>query len=124
MDSVTIIVAALGAGAAAGLSDTTATAVKDAYTQLKELVAARMAGSNAAEVALAGYQNDPDTWEAPLTKALLEMGTGADTELLEAAQTVLRLLGRQPTSKYRTTVHDSYAFQIGDHGEQVNHFGQ
>ncbi|URM99192.1 hypothetical protein LUW76_35405 [Actinomadura madurae] len=124
MEPVTVIVAALSAGAAAGLGDTTADAVRDAYGKLRELVAARLAGGGAAEVALAEHQNDPDTWEAPLARALLDRGVEGDTEVLAAARAVLELLGHGRVAEYNVTVTGSQGVQVGDNARQVNHFGQ
>ena len=44
MDPITLIVAALAAGAAAGLGDTASQAIKDAYAGLKGLIKRRFAG--------------------------------------------------------------------------------
>ena len=41
MDPITLIVAALAAGAAVGLKDTTSSAVRDAYAGLKAMVTKR-----------------------------------------------------------------------------------
>ncbi|WP_433229662.1 hypothetical protein [Actinomadura formosensis] len=122
MDAVTAVVAALGAGAAAGLSDTTAAAVKDAYTRLKELAAARVAGNSAAELVLARHEYDP-AWKVLLAEALLDNGADNDAELLEAAQRVLGLLAEGRTAKYNVVANDSQGVQVGDHGRQRNRFG-
>ena len=39
---------------------------------LKKLVARRLAGGPAAELALAEHEQDPETWKAQLRKALTE----------------------------------------------------
>ncbi len=62
MDPVTLIQAALAAGAVAGVGESATAAVKDAYTGLRGLVARRLAGKPSAEVALAEHEQDPDTW--------------------------------------------------------------
>ncbi len=62
VDPVTLIQAALAAGAVAGVGESATAAVKDAYTGLRGLVARRLAGKPSAEVALAEHEQDPDTW--------------------------------------------------------------
>src|SRR5690349_23355356 len=55
MDPVTVVVSALAAGAATGLTDTVATAVKDAYAGLKRLLTRRYE-----DVDLAPVEKKPD----------------------------------------------------------------
>ena len=52
MDPISLIIAALAAGAIAGVKDTAGQAVKDAYAGLKALVHRRFAGNRDAEAAL------------------------------------------------------------------------
>ncbi|BEP13413.1 hypothetical protein acdb102_17240 [Acidothermaceae bacterium B102] len=92
MDPVTLIVAALAAGAGTGLKDTTAQAVKDAYAGLKALVLRRVHDTPAGEVAVVEHEKDPDTWSAPLAKTLATSGAGQDGELVAAAQRLMELL--------------------------------
>ncbi|MFC0036800.1 hypothetical protein [Actinomadura rayongensis] len=120
MDPVTIIVAALTAGATAGLKDTAASAVTDSYARLKDLVGARLSGGRTGEVALAEHESDPDTWSAPLAKALLESGADADPAVLEAARHLLALVGEDaaPGAKYNVDVSRARVVYVGDHGYQ------
>jgi hypothetical protein len=54
MDPVSLVVAALAAGAASGVGETASDAVRDAYAGLKELVRARLRGAGpGAEVVVA-----------------------------------------------------------------------
>jgi hypothetical protein len=92
MDPVTLIVAALAAGASTGLTDTVAQAIKDAYAGLKALVLRRVKDTPAGEVAVVEHEKDPDTWSAPLAKTLTAAGAARDTQLVQAAQRLLQLL--------------------------------
>jgi hypothetical protein len=64
----------LAAGAAAAAKDTASQAIKDAYSGLKERVQQYFAGKQHAEVALEGYEQDADTWQKPLQKAMEASG--------------------------------------------------
>jgi hypothetical protein len=86
VDPVTIIVAAVALGASAGLKDTAATAVKDAYAGLKRLIVDRYE-----RVDLAPVESKPDSENkrGSLAEDLAEAGAGTDGELLEAARAVI-----------------------------------
>jgi hypothetical protein len=124
MDPVTLIVAALTAGAAAGVGDTAAAVVKDSYQGLKDLVSARFSGKESAEVALAEHEADPQTWQAPLTKELLQTGADTDPSVIEAAQQLMALLDKAGSSggKYAIDLRGAQGAQVGDHNRQLNQF--
>jgi hypothetical protein len=92
MDPVTLIVAALAAGASAGVTDTAAQVVKDAYAGLKALVLRRVKDTPAGEVAVLEHEKDPEVWSAPLAKTLTTTGADRDPELVAAAQRLMELL--------------------------------
>ena len=81
MDPVTLIITALTAGAAAGGQSVVTDAIKDAYAGLKVLIKRKFAGKPSAEVALTEHENDPQTWQAPLKKALLQEHLDQDAEI-------------------------------------------
>ncbi|MGY1668951.1 hypothetical protein [Geodermatophilus sp. SYSU D00696] len=91
MDPVTLIVAALAAGASAGVTDTVSQGIKDAYAGLKTLVLRRVKDVPAGEVAVVEHAKDPDTWAAPLAKKLSDAGAGTDPRVIEAATRLLQL---------------------------------
>jgi hypothetical protein len=76
MDPITLIVAALAAGASAGtldaLKDDVRGLVKAAYAKLSGLARRCIADQSGAELVLAKHETDPQTWEAPLAMMLTE----------------------------------------------------
>jgi hypothetical protein len=92
VDPVTLIVAALVAGAAAGLKDTASSAVKEAYDGLKGLVQRKLAGRPAGELVLAQYEQAPQVWDKPLAQELTAVGAGDDAALVTAAQALMQLV--------------------------------
>jgi hypothetical protein len=96
IDPISLIVAALAAGAAAAAKDTASQAVKDAYNGLKALIHKRFAGRPEASVALTQHELAPQVWQAPLKDSLDKTGAANDPIILEAARrldTVLRQEG-------------------------------
>ena len=124
MDPVTLIVTALAAGAAQGLTDAATTAVRDAYQSLKTKVAARLVGTPTQEIILAEHAKDPDTWKAPLTAALTDTGAVTDPTVVEAAQRLMALLDNAGTrtGKYTVDLRGAQGVQVGDHNTQTNTF--
>ena len=103
MDPITLIVTALAAGAALGVSDTASSAVKDAYAGLKALVKKQFRGKADAELVLAKHEQASETWRAPLVAELGEAGADRDTELLAAAQALMGLIDAAGTQAGKYT---------------------
>ena len=124
MEPITLILGALAAGALAGVKDSATGAVKDAYAGLKRLVAAHFAGKPTAELALAEHAADPDTWQAPLAKALAETGTDADPAVIEAARRLMELVDQAGAraGKYHVDLRGAQGVQVGDYSQQHNVF--
>jgi hypothetical protein len=91
MDPVTLILTALAAGAAAGAQDTISSAMKDAYVALKTFIARKFIDKPEAEVALAQHEQDPDTWEKPLKKALSSVQADHDQQIIQAAEKLMTI---------------------------------
>ena len=120
MDPVTLILTALAAGAASGTTEVATAAVRDAYDGLKRLVKARLAGRVPAEVALAEYEADPQTWQAPLTRELELAGADDDADLVERARRLLELVEQ---ARPGIDLRGAQGVQVGDHNQQINRFG-
>jgi hypothetical protein len=128
MDPITLIIAALAAGASTGaidsLKDDAKEAAKTAYGKLRALVQRRFSGNARAENALADHQDEPETYEKPLAKQLTDSGAAKDEELLKAAQAVMDLVDPKgaETGKYSVKISGSKGVQVGDHNTQTNTF--
>jgi len=111
MDPVTLIVAALVAGAAAGLKDTASSAIKDAYDGLKGLVRRRLADRPGGELVLDRHEQDPQVWDKPLAQELTAAGAGDDPALVTAAQALMQLVDAAGSAagKYEVSASDHAA---------------
>jgi hypothetical protein len=120
-----LIVAGLAAGAAAGISDTTSTAIRDCYVRLRELLGRRLAGGGASAVlSLDTGQTDPGVWRARLAAELAAAGADVDGRILASAGELLALLDPAGTraGKYIVDLHGARGVQVGDHNIQTNTF--
>ncbi|HBY96210.1 MAG: hypothetical protein M5U01_39685 [Ardenticatenaceae bacterium] len=119
MDPVSLILAALVAGVAAGATDTASQAIKDGYAGLKDLIKKRLADKPQGEMVLAEYEKDPETWEKPLRKSLIETGADQDERIVRQAQQVLALINPQQAAqgKYNIQITHSSGFAIGDNAQ-------
>jgi hypothetical protein len=128
MDPITLIVAALVAGAATGaldeMKDGAKAGIKAAYAKLRNLAGKRVAGDQGAEAALAEIEADPDTWKAPLTAKLTQLGAADDADLIAAAKAFMGLIDEAGAraGKYNVTVSNSKGVQVGDGNTQFNKF--
>jgi hypothetical protein len=97
MDPVTLVVVALAAGAAAGLRDTAADAVKQAYSALLAVVKRRYPGADIASV-----EESPESEEirGNLVRELQAAGAEPGPDVLEPAWTVLRALEDQDPGRF------------------------
>ncbi len=126
MDPVSVVLAALAAGATAAAKDTASQAVKDAYAGLKALVKKRFDRKPQAEMTLVEYEKDTDTWEKPLQKSLVETGADQDEAIVQQAQLLLKLINPQQASqgKYNVQIGEGKGIVIGDGARVEQHFGK
>jgi hypothetical protein len=117
MDPLSLIVAALAAGAAAAAKDTAGAAIRDGYQGLKALIRKRLAADPAASVVLQEHEKDPDTYDAPLRKKLAAAALEQDQEILLAARQVLEQstpsVGAAPVMIHQTISNVKYAATSG-----------
>ena len=125
MDPVTLIITALTAGAAAGSQSVVTDAIKDAYAGLKALIKRKFSGKSSAEVVLVEHESDPETWQAPLKKIVIQEHLDQDTEILQAAQALLDQIQAQPGGKHYTqSIVGNYNAQVQGSGSasvNINH---
>jgi hypothetical protein len=117
MDPVSLIVAALAAGASAALKDTATEAIKDAYNGLKSLLKRKLGNEPAAQVAIDEHEKAPEVWEKPLENELGRSGVADNEEVVRSAQELLALVdpvGAQ-RGKYNVTVSGGKGVVVGDH---------
>jgi|ERR1017187_5733021 hypothetical protein len=124
MDPITLIVTALAAGAALGVTDVASSAVKDAHAGLKALVKKRFGGRPDAELVLTKHEKAAETWRAPLRAELAEAGADRDPDLVAAAQALMNLVDEAGAraGKYTVDVRGARGVQVGDHNRQDNVF--
>ena len=124
MDPVSLVLNALTSGAAQGIADSVSDAVKITYGKLKQLVTAKFAGSKPAELALEEHAADPETWQAPLSKALTTSGAATDDAIIQTAQQLMALLDPVGWSqgKYQVDIRGGQGVQVGDGNQQFNTF--
>jgi hypothetical protein len=116
VDPITLIVAALAAGAVLGVQGTASTMVSDAYAGLKALVVRRLSGRPDAELVLTGHERSPETFRGLLMAELVQAGADHDADLIAAAKTLLDLAdeaGGGPR-KYTVDARGAKSVQIGD----------
>lgn len=97
MDPVTLIVAALVAGAVSSAEGVADQSLKDAYAGLKSLVKKCFGDRRAADVVLEEHEKDPETYQAPLEKHLRESGAAQDAQVREAAKKLLAVADPEGT---------------------------
>lgn len=124
MEPVSLIVAALAAGAVAGAQGTATEVVKDAYAGLRVLVRQMLSGKPGGEVALEQDEVKPEQWAGALEAELAQAGAGNDQVVVEAAQRLMTLLDAAGAraGKYIVDARDSQGVQVGDYSTQANTF--
>jgi len=125
VEPVSLIVTALVAGAAKGGGDAVTEGVKDAYAELKAVIARRFAERPPAQAALAEIEtqaaeqggdqvNAP--WRTVLEGEIVRSGADGDADLLARAQALMELLDAAGARAGRYTVdaRGSQGAVIGD----------
>lgn len=126
MDPVSLIEGALVAGAAASAKDTAGEAVKDAYTALKTVLSRLFVDKPKAQVILDEHETDPQTYEKPLKKLLIEAHADQNADLLAAAERVMTLIQPQQIGLGKFTIQNTGTVQgqtIGDQNTITQNFG-
>jgi hypothetical protein len=91
VDRVALIVGALIAGTAAAASPGAATAVQDALDALQALLRARLSDVRT-EFTLNRWEENPEQWRRAISELLAETKLDRDTEVVAAAQRIMRLV--------------------------------
>ena len=101
MEPVTLILSALAAGAAKATGD----AAPDGYKALKELIKRKFASKPQAEIVLEEHEKDPQTYEVPLKKKLVEADVDKDEEIIKKAQELLKLAKPQEAAQGKYNIN-------------------
>lgn len=127
MDSITLLVTALAAGAGAALNVTATEVVKDAYAELKVLITQKIGGGDSAKTILEQYVEKPLIWEGPLKEELKTSGAAEDETILAAAQKLMGHVDPDSAAQGKYNVHILGGGQgviIGDDAKVTMHFEQ
>lgn len=126
MDGISLIIAALIAGAEKAAGKTVENAATDAYNILKALIKHKFAGDKKAEFVLEEHEIDPETYEAPLKKKLAEAEVDKDEKIIKAAQELLKQVKTEESAavgKFKVEFQGEVkGIQMGDHDRQTNTF--
>lgn len=125
MDPVSLILAALLAGATESARAAAGAAVQDAYAGLRDAIKRRLAGSPPAAAAVEEYVQDPDSWRPALETYLRKAEVHKDDKVLQAAEKVLTATDPEGAraGKYHVTLTGARGAQVGDGNTQTNYFG-
>jgi hypothetical protein len=115
VDPISLIVAAVAAGAAAGLKDSAADAVRQAYAGLKRLLLER----HGVDVGAVERKPDSEAKQASLKEDLTDTGAADDVELRDAARRLIEAVAEHDPAAARAVGVDledvSAAFiRVGD----------
>ncbi|MCC5644002.1 hypothetical protein LC607_13805 [Nostoc sp. CHAB 5824] len=129
MEPISIIIAALGAGAIAAAKDTAGTAVKDTYQGLKTLIKQRFANQGKEDdsniVDKHEKKLDSEAVKALLKEELINLGVDKDAEIIQLAQELLKQEKPEESAagKYNTVFQGEVkGIQVGDSNTQTNTF--
>ncbi|MFI6332866.1 hypothetical protein ACIBBG_31740 [Micromonospora chersina] len=113
MSGVELIVAALAAGASAGVTNTATAAVQDAYAGLKKALRGWFGGSEGAWQMLQADETQPDVWRARLGDQLIASGASENAEILAAARRLLAAADPPTAKAFNINVETNHG-AVGD----------
>jgi hypothetical protein len=106
VEVIEVVVAALAAGASAGLTNAGTAAVQDAYAALKKLLKPWVRGE--ARAALDTDETDEGVWRARLGEELKASGAAEDEQVLAAAKQLLALADPEKAKTFHISVGTNY----------------
>ncbi|MFE0178781.1 hypothetical protein ACFWZ2_41405 [Streptomyces sp. NPDC059002] len=125
MTGLEAIVAALVAGASAGVAESAGQAVREAYARLRLAVQQRLSRAEGPSIeVLTAEGTEPAVWAARLTEALAAAGVDRDESVVAAARELLAHIDRAGARADVNAVdaRNARGVQIGDHNTQTNNF--
>lgn len=126
MTGVELVVAALAAGATAGVTNTATSAIQDAYMGLKSLLGRWLTGRKPAVEALQAEETEPGVWQTRIGEDLAASGAAGDVEVLAAARRLLGLVDPdgERAGRFNVTVHTNYGAAGTFTGPVTFNYGQ
>lgn len=131
MDPITTaIIAALSAGAIAGLTDTAKAAISDGYNKLKDLLMKKHGASSEVMQAIVQLEKKLESQgrKDMLAEEIAAVKAEQDDEVVAAAKQILILVKSQQVSQSTMTIHQDHATiqgqNIGDHQQVTQTFGK
>jgi hypothetical protein len=121
---VELVVAALAAGATAGVTNTATIAVQDAYSGLKRLLGRWLTDRQQAVEALQAEETEPGVWQTRIGDDLAASGAADDAEVLAAARQLLGLVDPDAVRRIDVTVHTNYGAAGTFSGPVTFNYGQ
>jgi len=124
MDPVTIIVAALIAGAAEAAKSTVSDAIKSGYEKLKVAISTHLGGTPHAQV-LDGIERAPDAKKAEVATAVRATDAASDPAVMDAARALLQQIDPdgQLLKRYSLEVKGNvYGLVQGEHASVTMNF--
>jgi hypothetical protein len=129
MDPITTaIVGALAAGAVSGLTETSKTAITDAYKKLKDLLVGKFGARSAVVQAVDQLEAKPESAgrKESLQEELIAIDAGQDADVLAAAKHLLTLVQPQQAALGKFTIQNNAPVQgqnIAEYQNIEQHFG-
>ena len=128
MDSITTaIIAALSAGAAGGLTEASKTAITDAYSRLKDLLAKKFGAKSKVIQAMDELETKPESSgrKQTLEEEIIAINVQRDADVLAVAQQLIELLDPEQAATGKFTLKNYgliQGLQQGDGNTQTNTF--
>ncbi len=126
MEPISLIIAALVAGATAATKDTAGKAVKDAYEGLKTLIKRKFEGDPLGQGLVDAKSEEIKQAEGLLKDKISNAGADEDEEIINVAQVLLKQVNPEESAAGKFKVDfqgEVKAAQVGDHNTQTNTFG-
>jgi hypothetical protein len=124
VEAISLILDALGAGAAAIAKGVSSEAGKDAYQKLKALIQRKLSGKTDAELTLIRYEKEPDVWKERLKTILADAFADQDKDIIQIAQKLLTVVNPQQAGKYNVLFTGNVQGVVqGDNAQVKMNFG-
>ena len=114
MEPISVIIGALSSAATQGMVHSFSQGVgQEVYQDLKALIRKKFGGDTKAEMILEEHEQDPETFEKPLEKKLVEAGVDQDEEILKIAKKLLDTLNKLEGEQASKGETNNLQFQTG-----------